>query len=256
MFWKLFKFELNSAYRSFALFYVILLISAVFIGFSTSLPQSNISLFIQLFIGMSAFLYGAMLFAINILTMVFVVRGYDQSMYRQSAYLTHTLPVSSKQLMLVKILSAVFWIFATVLVELISGGVIVLAAGHFEAIFQFFQIVARLWTEIPHKGEFFTVLFEGLVTLFESISLLYFVVNFVHSSYVQRGRIAIAIGLFVVVEILESLFLSWFNGYVLVSVLDLSGVAVNLSVALFYLIMLAIWYFGSVYLLKNKLEVE
>lgn len=256
MFWKLFKFELNGAYRSFSLFYAILLVSAAFIGFGSLLPQSNLSLFAHFFLGISAFLYSSMLFAVNILTVVFVVRGFHQSMYKRNAYLTHTLPVSMRQLMLVKILSAVFWIFITLLVEILSAGITIVAAGHLEAILEFFQHFGRFWAEIHNKGELFSIMLEGLMLLMEAITILYFVVNFVHSIFVQRGRIAIAIILIIVIETLESLFLNWFSGHVMISMLNLSDVSMNLVLTLIYLLLVLVWFYGSVYLLEHKMEVE
>ena len=92
--------------------------------------------------------------------------------------------------------------------------------------------------------------------LMEAITILYFVVNFVHSIFVQRGRIAIAIILIIVIETLESLFLNWFSGHVMISMLNLSDVSMNLVLTLIYLLLVLVWFYGSVYLLEHKMEVE
>ncbi len=255
MFWKLLKFELNSAYRSFGLFYVILLVSAALIGIGTILPDGSFSVMSHLFLGMSTIFYSAMLIAINIITVVFIIQGYRKTMYKRNAYLTHTLPITTKQLMSVKILSAVLWVFATALVEFLSFLVILLFSGHMAEITNAIRIIPRSLATID-KGELFLALFMGVVLLVESITLLYFIVNFIYCSYVQRFRIMIAIIFIIVAETLESFFLSWFTNDIFISMLHLPALVINLAITAFYLVMIIIWFFGSVYLLKHKMEVE
>lgn len=255
MFWKLFKFELNSAYRNFGLFYAILFASAALIGIGSVLPETNLSFFTQFFLSMSAVFYSAMLIAINILTVVFIIGGYNKSMYKRNAYLTHTLPVSAKQLMLVKILSALFWILMTGLIEFLTVFVIMIFSLHMEEITIMLGSLPKIWAVVD-KAEFFLVLFGGLSVLLAAISLLYFVVNFIHSAFVQRGRIVIAILFIIVVEMLESLFLNWFDTNILRSLWDVSDHAIIIATGVYYLIMLGVWFCGSVYLLEHKMEVE
>lgn len=255
MFWKLCKFEWINGYRNFALFYAVLMIGALLLGIGTLLPENN-SLIVQFFIGISGLLYTSMFIATIVLTSVFIVRNYHQAMFKKDAYLTHTLPVSTKQMMAVKILSAVFWTLMSMLMVMLSLGVFSLANGQWEAAGDFMRISWRFWWAFPHKAEFFLLLAVVMSELLEAIALLYFAVNAAHSGYVQRGRIAVAVIIVVIASILESLLLEWINGYFLLTLFQLPGVATLINTVVFNLIMLMIWYFGSVWLLEHHMEVE
>ena len=88
MFWKLCKFELRSSYRMYMMFYAILLICSVIIGMS-SLPEIKLPGLLKFLIDLTIVVYTASIFAIFILTIVFIFRNYNQTLYKQQAYLTH-----------------------------------------------------------------------------------------------------------------------------------------------------------------------
>ena len=89
MFWKLCKFEWKSSYRMYGMFYAILLICSVLIGMS-SLPDVNLPGLVEFLINLTIIIYTAGIFAVNIITIVFIFRNYMKTMYGRQSYLTHT----------------------------------------------------------------------------------------------------------------------------------------------------------------------
>lgn len=107
MFLKLCKYELKRSYKAFLLYYVILLCSS----FSVFKSPYGMQLLVMFIAGLLAVTVG-----------VLIVIGIDfyQTMYGREAYLTHTLPVSSTELILSKFLIAAFWVLISMIVCAIS----------------------------------------------------------------------------------------------------------------------------------------
>ncbi len=252
MFWKLCKFELRSSYRMYMMFYTILLICSVIIGMS-SLPEIKLPSLLKFLIDLTIIVYTAGIFAIFILTIVFIFRNYNQTLYQRQAYLTHTLPVPVWQLQLVKVLSALVWMVLTFFVTMLSVWLMMLCSG--SDVFGELSIAIRfIWDEVPFHFEMLLSLFWTLLELIETISLIYFVINLVHTTYIQQYRTAIGIITVLVLLFTESAFNNLIGDSLSYSGLSLSAV-IMIFIAV-DIVMILFWNYASVYSITHKMEVE
>lgn len=251
MFWKLCKFEWKSSYRLYVMFYAILLACSIIIGMS-SIPDIKPSV-LEYLIAIVVIIYTSGIFAIHIITVVFIFRNYIQTMYKRQSYLTHTLPVATWQLQLVKLLSALLWLILTFLVTLMSFWIMMLFAGSdvYGEIFHVFQLV---WEEIPFHFELLLSLLYALLEIVETISLVYFVINLIHSTYIQRSRTVIAIVTVLALIMAESFGFNLLNDFLGNTSLSYAAcIMLNIGISI---VLIALWNYASVYLLDNKMEVE
>lgn len=260
MFWKLCKHELKCSYRNFLILYAILIATALLFN-----PQRQ-----GLITNIAAFGFMTMSSITFIMCLVVVIRNYNNSMFSRNSYLTHTLPVTSTQLLITKIVSAVFWIVVTLAVLAFAIFVIALRVSGFN----WTMLIDGLHGCFDYLLDANTLLYllYILVGTAESVTLVYFVMNITHTTYIPRYRAAIAIVLYVLI----SLIISYVFDQILLSPLHVTSDAID-SVVIRLLIgyesgyeqsasigiligksclLLMLYFFGSKYLLDHKLEVE
>lgn len=260
MFLKLCKMEVKYSWRSFVLMYVVLILSSFLINVN-EVGNSGFMNFIQ---GLLIMIFAAAIFAISILIMVNVVRNYARSMFGRESYLTHTLPVTSSQLLLSKTVVAIFWTF-------ISGFVIFASALIFG-----FRVVGELpsldqWVYLfQHIDifnlEVFATLFSFLFEYAQLILQLFFVMTLVHTCYFHKHRFAFGIVIYLILNFVQSFVLDGllsitpYGGFSItffssVYTIDNFGTSGWLSLAI-TLMLCCVYFFGTRYLLDHKLEVE
>lgn len=260
MFWKLCKHELKCSYRSFLVLYAIVMVAALLMN-----PESD-----GMITNIAAFVYIVMSVVMFIMCIVVIIKNYSNSMFSRNSYLTHTLPVTNTQLLLTKILSAVFWIMVSLFVLFISLLIVGLRVTGFdfsainEVIQEFFSTIIAVDTLL--------YLFYLIIGTAESVALVYLVMNITHTTYVPRYRTAVAILLYILI--------SWILSFIFDQVLlapfhlasdDLSGTVVRLFMGMQAeyqfmagvgvmigksLLLLTLFFFGSKYILDHKLEIE
>lgn len=250
MFWKLWKYELKCSYRSYLFTYAILLLSALF--FSTR--SSDIIMMIV------SLLFTIMLFVVFILTFVMIIRTYQQSMFTKAGYLTMTLPASSKMILLVKILNSALWFILSMIVIVLAGVLLAYKAGGF-TLSELFDAFGEVFQQMDFN--FLMNIIMVLIGTIESVAMVYFVMNVTHTNYIRRHRGIIAVLLFFAITIVISLFNNYVIGIDSVSVLfgggEMNIVSSNASQYISMVedaILMVAFYFGSVYILDHKLELE
>lgn len=254
MFWKLCKHELKCSYRSFLVLYAIVMVAALLMN-----PRNE-----GMITNIAAIVYIIMSVVMFIMCVVVIIKNYRNS------YLTHTLPVTSTQLLLTKILSAVFWIIVSVFVLFLSMLIIGLRVSGFdfsaitETLQQFFSTVIAV--------DSLLYLFYMIVGTAESVALVYLVMNITHTTYVPRYRTAVAILLYILI--------SWILSFVFDRILlapfhlasdDFAGTIMGMFMGMQVeyqfmagvgimivksLLLLSLFFFGSKYILDHKLEIE
>lgn len=261
MFWKLCKHELKCSYRSFLVLYAIVMVAALLMN-----PRNE-----GMITNIAAIVYIIMSVVMFIMCVVVIIKNYSNSMFSRNSYLTHTLPVTSTQLLLTKILSAVFWIIVSVFVLFLSMLIIGLRVSGFdfsaitETLQQFFSTVIAV--------DSLLYLFYMIVGTAESVALVYLVMNITHTTYVPRYRTAVAILLYILI--------SWILSFVFDRILlapfrlasdDFAGTimgmfmgmqveyqfmaGVGIMIVKSLLLLSLFFFFGSKYILDHKLEIE
>ena len=114
---KLLKYEMIHSWRSFGIIYIIFLAACVLAPFLWDGGRMEFSNNAAMMVGTIAMMVIVLMtFAIILSTMVNIVLNYRNSMFRHPGYLTLTLPVSTHQLILSKVLADIIWLFVAGLV--------------------------------------------------------------------------------------------------------------------------------------------
>ena len=121
MFWNLVRYEFKNVNKWYLALYGAVLALSVIIGLQASaikiLPsqdQESIMLVFQ------AFIFGVLIVTMSISTLILIIRRFKGSVYERQGYLTLTLPVSEHQIILAKLLGAFLWSLLSAVVFILS----------------------------------------------------------------------------------------------------------------------------------------
>lgn len=252
MFWKLCKFEIRSTYRSYFLIFSLLLVSGILMGFGSNVAnERTVSGVIGIMIGLTATVYAVCLITAIILCLVNIIRNFHRTLFTRISYLTHTLPVKSWQIVSVKLISALLWLCLTAVVSILSVILIIIGSGE-ASIGDFFAVFRYISLDSIDFFLLFSVLFGYLIEVLCSIMFLYFIISFVYSCFIQKARIFIAIATFLV----ASFFIALCHDFIIVTLHLRDPMMLLWLQTLIYAIELGACFFGCVYLLDHKMEVE
>ena len=126
---KLCRFELRTSIRQISIVWGALFASSLLLaivgGVSNKFEYS--SMLSNLFTGLASIIYGAILIAMIVLSIIIVVMRFYNSMCGNEGYLMHTLPVSTRSIILSKGIAATLILTISTIVALIS--ILVISIG-------------------------------------------------------------------------------------------------------------------------------
>lgn len=249
MFWKLCKFEYRSNYRTYMMMYAVLIVCSMLLSLGRLEYFTQMALMNMAFSLIMVIYVGAIM-AVWILCLVNIIRGYHNSMYKRQSYLTHTLPVATWQLLLVKLLFSIIWLSLTMIVVIASIIFMMLNLSNLNLSMVIDTVLNIDWSRMDFT---FVILYslQLLVQVIQGIMFLYFVISFVNSSYVQRYRIPIAFAIILLFSWMQNYFLFTFGDVSYTAVFEVSWVDITINLAIF-----VATYIGSVFLIDRKMEVE
>ena len=121
MFWNLVRYEFKNVNKWYLALYGAVLALSVIIGLQASAikmlssqNQESIMLVFQ------AFIFGGLIITMSISTLILIIRRFKGSVYERQGYLTLTLPVSEHQIILAKLLGAFLWSLLSTVVFILS----------------------------------------------------------------------------------------------------------------------------------------
>lgn len=114
---QLLKYEFKATGRTYGGLYLALVALAVLSGFS--LRSSSGDNFASLLL----FAYMVVAVAVAVVSVMTIVTRFTRNLLGREGYLMHTLPVSSVQLILSKLISSMVWVLCSILAVLLSFGV-------------------------------------------------------------------------------------------------------------------------------------
>ena len=121
MFWNLVRYEFKNVNKWYLALYGAVLALSVIIGLQASTikmlssqDQESIMLVFQ------AFIFGGLIITMSISTLILIIRRFKGSVYERQGYLTLTLPVSEHQIILAKLLGAFLWSLLSTVVFILS----------------------------------------------------------------------------------------------------------------------------------------
>ncbi len=152
------------------------------------------------------FLYIISLFALFILTAVYLTMRFYKTMYSSQGYLTHTLPVSSASILNTKILTSVFWVLLALIITACSIWFLIRSASGVTISPEEFRILQeRFFNEMGIEIGSFLSTIAGTVTVSCFTSVLMIFASLSVGQLFRQYRIPAAIGACIVFYFIQQI---------------------------------------------------
>jgi hypothetical protein len=279
MLWKLVKLDIKSTSRDFAILYTGMFALAILAG---TMANELIVFSLALNIAISI--------TVAVVTFVSIIRLFSRRMFSTEGYLTLTLPATSTQTVIAMVLTGAFWSIMTLVMFTLAlstmfmvvlvielGGQLSFAQVDWQSLPQLWEAI--LASELTKDLGFglLTGIPMGILQMFYSLLILLFVIVFVNTSFVKQSKTLIGIVVYLAISmILNTLRSNIFTKpidelrFQIISGTDgitqviplLSGLENEFSwmeyggTVLYYIVVLAVFGYLTVWLLNNKLELE
>ncbi|WKY46318.1 ABC transporter permease [Eubacteriaceae bacterium ES3] len=271
---KLLKHELKATGRTFLPIYAALIILTILnklvitLGIPNFYEETTVSNpFLEMIFVITMFLYVSIVVALSVMTLVVIVQRFYKNLFSDEGYLMFTLPVKVNEHILSKLLIALLWTFISTIAIIIT--ILILSWGSFSWL-DVTQSFSLLSTEIETQLHLSIglVIFEAVLLVIAEIvsSILMIYVSITIGQLFNQHRVIAAFGAYIVISVVLQIIFSLvillipiFNlDYTFMSLIDptelvqwvLNGTtAVNI-------ILSAIFYFATQYIIKNKLNLE
>jgi len=255
MFWNLVRYEFKNVNKWYLALYAAVLVLSVPIGMQghyynyVSFKDSQPVLLFFL-----ALVFGGLMITLGISTIFLIIKRFKGSVYDRQGYLTLTLPVSEHHIITAKLVGAFIW-------SILSSTVLVLSA------FIIVTITVPEWISnselIPLVGTFLPQLsLMGVSFLLNTISgilCIYLAISIGQLFNEYRTALAVAayIGIQIVIGIIEVFFNTSTNFYInsLAGFNDNFYMGASIGIVE-ELIFIAIFYLGTYYILRNKVNLQ
>lgn len=255
MFWNLIRYEFKNVNKWYLALYAAVLVLSVPLGMQghyyscISFKDSQPFLFIFL-----ALVFGGLIITLGISTLFLIIKRFKGSVYDRQGYLTLTLPVSEHHIITAKLIGAFIWSLISTAVLLLCIYIILLSTNFDEV---------QLSILLSFVGEHFTgfglTVLSFLLSTISFILCIYLAISIGQLFNEYRTALAVAayIGIRIVIGIIEIFFNTSANFYVN----SLAGFNDNFymgaSVGIVEeLIFIAIFYLGTYYILRNKVNLQ
>ena len=258
---RLLKFEIKSTARIYLPLYLLLFLMAVINRVFISINSETLET--PMVISMMA--YVSIIVAISVITLVVTIQRFYKNLLTDEGYLMFTLPVSVDANILSKLLVATLWNITSAVVSVFS--VLVLALDQ-ESLREF----TNMWNEMLEvmskmNSSVYIIIFQSIVLILLSIlvAILNMYVAMAIGRLVQKHRVAGALGAFFVIGLAEQIIMTVFievssksGWFKFLNGMNPAGqIQWVLWVMIIAVIVLgAIFYYGTKYILKNKLNLE
>ena len=254
MFWNLVRYEFKNVNKWYLALYAAVLFLSVLIGIQTQslikLPEKNLSV---LLVFLST-VFGGLMVTLVISTIFLIIKRFKGSVYDRQGYLTLTLPVSEHYIISAKLVGAFIW-------SMISTAILVLSAVIIVTItvpewIPLSYVITFVETHLP---QIFLTGISFLLNTISSILCIYLAISIGQLFNEYRTALAVAayIGIQIVIGFIELFFNLSSNFYVnsLVGLNDHFYMGASTSI-IEELIFIAIFYLGTYYILRNKVNLQ
>ena len=255
MFWNLVRYEFKNVNKWYLALYAAVLILSALIGIQAqtynNLPVKESQPVLLTFL---ALVFGGLMITLGISTLFLIIKRFKGSVYDRQGYLTLTLPVSEHHIITAKLVGAFIW-------SMISTAILVLSAVIIVTItvpewIPLSYVITFVETHLP---QIFLTGISFLLNTISGILCIYLAISIGQLFNEYRTALAVAayIGIKIVIGFIEVFFNTSANFYVN----SLAGFNGNFymgaSTDIFKeLIFIAIFYLGTYYILRNKVNLQ
>ena len=243
MFWNLVRYEFKNVNKWYLALYGAVLALSVLIGAQASSLKSidtpDQQMIMLVFLGL---VFGGLIITLSISTLILIIRRFKGSVYDRQGYLTLTLPVSEHQIILAKLLGAFIW-------SLISSAVLVLSIYIIVVIIEpnFIDLLAFKDLFQQYLDSIGLSLISYILSTISGILCIYLAISI--GQLFNEYRTALAVLAYIVIQIVL--------GFVGLNL----RIDTNFNMMLIFeiftdLILIAGFYLGTYYILKNKVNLQ
>lgn len=251
---KLIKYEMIHSYRSFAIIFGVFLLACVLVPF---LPY-DISI-----IGATLIMFA--FFGISIAVFVTIIRNYNTSMFKKPGYLTLTLPVSTHELVISKVFSALIWLFITSVILFLGLIILVMAImvveGYQVNLFEIINEIFKNFDKIDFAS-LFALLFQLIVQSIVTILGFFALTTILQTKYTRNHKTALGFIIFVLYAFVTAIIGDMFslnNGEFFISYgysYNVQSISINWMSILYSCIEIAFFYIITIFVINKKIEIE
>ena len=255
MFWNLVRYEFKNVNKWYLALYAAVLVLSVLIGMQVhyynyvSFKDSQPVLLFFL-----ALVFGGLMITLGISTIFLIIKRFKGSVYDRQGYLTLTLPVSEHHIITAKLVGAFIWSILSSTVLALSAFIIVtITVPEWISNSELIPLVGTFLPQLSLMGVSFLLnTISGILCIYLAISI-----GQLFNEYRTALAVAAYIGIRIVIGIIEIFFNTSANFYVN----SLAGFNDNFymgaSVGIVEeLIFIAIFYLGTYYILRNKVNLQ
>ncbi|VSL06510.1 ABC transporter ATP-binding protein [Streptococcus pneumoniae] len=254
MFWNLVRYEFKNVNKWYLALYAAVLVLSALIGIQAqtynNLPVKENQPVLLIFL---ATVFGGLMITLGISTIFLIIKRFKGSVYDRQGYLTLTLPVSEHHIITTKLIGAFIWSLISTAVLLLCIYIILLSTNYNEV---------QLSTLLSFVGEHFTgfglTVLSFLLSTISFILCIYLAISIGQLFNEYRTALAVAayIGIRIVIGIIEVFFNTSTNFYVnsLAGFNDNFYMGAGIAIVE-ELIYIAIFYLGTYYILRNKVNL-
>lgn len=255
MFWNLVRYEFKNVNKWYLALYAAVLVLSVLIGMQghyynyVSFKDSQPVLLFFL-----ALVFGGLMITLGISTIFLIIKRFKGSVYDRQGYLTLTLPVSEHHIITAKLVGAFIWSILSSTVLALSAFIIVtITVPEWISNSELIPLVGTFLPQLSLMGVSFLLnTISGILCIYLAISI-----GQLFNEYRTALAIVAYIGIQIVIGFIEVFFNTSANFYVN----SLAGFNDNFymgaSVGIIEeLIFIAIFYLGTYYILRNKVNLQ
>ncbi|WP_049523936.1 hypothetical protein [Streptococcus pseudopneumoniae] len=255
MFWNLVRYEFKNVNKWYLALYAAVLVLSVLIGMQghyynyVSFKDSQPVLLFFL-----ALVFGGLMITLGISTIFLIIKRFKGSVYDRQGYLTLTLPVSEHHIITAKLVGAFIWSILSSTVLALSAFIIVtITVPEWISNSELIPLVGTFLPQLSLMGVSFLLnTISGILCIYLAISI-----GQLFNEYRTALAIVAYIGIQIVIGFVEVFFNTSTNFYVN----SLAGFNDNFymgaSVGIVEeLIFIAIFYLGTYYILRNKVNLQ
>ena len=243
MFWNLVRYEFKNVNKWYLALYGAVLALSALIGIQArtynDIPIKESQTILLIFL---ALVFGGLMITLGISTLILIIRRFKGSVYDRQGYLTLTLPVSEHQIILAKLLGAFIW-------SLISSAVLVLSIYIILVIIEpnFIDLLTFKDLFQQYLDSIGLSLISYILSTVSGILCIYLAISI--GQLFNEYRTALAVLAYIVIQIVL--------GFVGLNLRIDTNFNMMLTFEIFTdLILIAGFYLGTYYILKNKVNLQ
>ena len=255
MFWNLVRYEFKNVNKWYLALYAAVLVLSVLIGMQghyynyVSFKDSQPVLLFFL-----ALVFGGLMITLGISTIFLIIKRFKGSVYDRQGYLTLTLPVSEHHIITAKLVGAFIWSILSSTVLALSAFIIVtITVPEWISNSELIPLVGTFLPQLSLMGVSFLLnTISGILCIYLAISI-----GQLFNEYRTALAIVAYIGIQIVIGFVEVFFNTSTNFYVnsLAGFNDNFYMGASIGIVE-ELIFIAIFYLGTYYILRNKVNLQ